>query len=70
VDGEFNGCEHGKRIKLQNGSVFACAEYSYTYSYSPDVIVLGKQANLGGRQFIMIKLLIEGEVFDMSPVAP
>jgi hypothetical protein len=40
VDGEFEGCEHDKRIPLTNGLVFVCSEYSYSYSYSPDVLIL------------------------------
>jgi len=70
VDGEFSGCEYGRRIRLQNGSAFVCSEYNYSYAYSPDVIVLAKRAASGDRPFVMIRLLIDGELFEMSPVAP
>ncbi len=70
VDGDFNGCEYGRRIRLQDGSVFVCAEYNYSYAYSPEVIVLAKRTSTGNRQLVQIKLLIEGELFEMSPVTP
>ena len=66
VDGEFEGCDHGKRIKMANGAVYTCAEYNYTYAYSPDAIVFGKKLSLLGRTYISIKILVEGELMEMQ----
>lgn len=40
VDGDFEGCEHGKSIPLLNGLVFVCSEYNYSYSFMPEVLIL------------------------------
>ena len=40
VDGEFNGCDYDRRITLDNRLIFVCSEYSYSYSYRPDVLIL------------------------------
>ena len=40
VDGEFEGCDFDKQIQMQNGLVFVCSGYSYTYSYMPEVLIL------------------------------
>lgn len=58
VDGEFEGCDFDKRIPLQNGMVFVCSEYNYTYSYTPEVLIL-KHVSSGD-----IKVLIDDEEFE------
>lgn len=68
VDGEFEGCEFGRVIKLQNGSSYKCSTYSYTYAYSPDAIVFVKVTSFQGRSLAMVKLLIDGELFEMESV--
>ncbi len=65
IQGEFQGCDFDKKIVLEDGSVFTCAEYNYSYSYSPDVVVFGKMLTYQGRAFIDYKLVIEGEIFEM-----
>jgi hypothetical protein len=42
VDGEFEGCDFDN-ASVQNGMIFVCSEYSYTYSYMPDVLILKKR---------------------------
>lgn len=37
VAGEFEGCDFDKKYFLENGFVFVCASYNYSYSYMPDV---------------------------------
>ena len=37
VSGEFNGCDFDKFYGLDNGLIFACATYDYTYAYRPTV---------------------------------
>jgi hypothetical protein len=67
VDGEFEGCDHGRKIKLDDGSVLTCAEYSYTYSYHPDAVVFGKRTPFNGHNFISLRLVVEDEIFEMEP---
>jgi hypothetical protein len=68
VDGEFQGCDFGRVIKLQNGNVFKCSSYGYTYAYSPDAAVFAKVISFQGKSIATVKLLVEGEIFDMEPV--
>jgi hypothetical protein len=58
VDGEFEGCDFGKRIPLMNGLIFVCSEYSYSYSYMPDVLIL-KNIRTGN-----LKILIDDDEYD------
>lgn len=67
VDGEFQGCDFGKIIRLMDGTALKCSSYGYTYAYMPDAVVFAKQATYQGKTFVMIKLLVEGELFDMEP---
>lgn len=65
VDGDFEGCEYDKKIKLQNGWVLSCQTYRYHYAYSPSVAVLTKDV---GRGYI-IKAIIDDDIYDMHPIA-
>jgi hypothetical protein len=67
IQGEFEGCDYGKKIALDDESVFACSEYNYTYSYSPDVIVFAKRMAYQGHSWISFRLVIEDEIFEMQP---
>ena len=58
VDGEFEGCDFNKRIPFQDGIVFVCETYSYSYAYDPDVLIL-KNITSGD-----IKVLIDDEEYD------
>lgn len=58
IEGEFNGCEYGKRYELDNGLVFVCREYNYSYDYYPDVYIL-KNVRSGA-----LKVVVEDEEFD------
>jgi hypothetical protein len=58
VQGEFEGCEYGRRIPLDNGLVFVCSSYSYHYAYQPEVLIL-KSVQSGD-----VKVMIDGEEFD------
>lgn len=57
VDGDFNGCEWGRRIPLRGQLIFECATYSYSYGYSPEVLIL-KSVRSGN-----IKVLIDGNEY-------
>ncbi len=36
----FEGCDYNKKIFFDNGLVFECRTYSYTYSYRPEVVIV------------------------------
>jgi hypothetical protein len=58
VNGEFQGCEYGRRISLMDGLIFVCSGYSYHYSYGPETLIL-KSVRTGE-----IRVLIDDEEFD------
>ncbi|MGO3447577.1 MAG: hypothetical protein ACTINK_09545 [Kluyvera intermedia] len=64
VDGDFDGCEYDKKIKLQNGWVLSCQTYRYHYAYAPSVAVLTKDVGRG----YTIKAIIDDDIYDMHPV--
>jgi hypothetical protein len=68
VSGEFEGCDFDRVIRFVDGMALRCSSYSYTYSYMPDAVIFGKEATLQGRSFVLIKVLIEDEIFDMEPI--
>jgi hypothetical protein len=67
VDGEFEGCDFGRKIKLDGGTVLTCAGYGYLYAYHPDAVVFGKRSSFNGHNFISLRLLVEDEVFETEP---
>jgi hypothetical protein len=67
VDGEFEGCDFDKRIHLIGGATYTCAMYNYSYAYMPEAIVFAKRYEYQGRPYLAIKLLIEGEIYEMEP---
>ncbi|KRB18956.1 hypothetical protein ASE08_07060 [Rhizobacter sp. Root16D2] len=69
VKGQFEGCEHGKRIRFENGMSLVCDSYSYMYAYQPDAVIFTKGVTLKGRSYVLIKVLIDDEFFDMHIVA-
>lgn len=68
ISGAFEGCDFDKVVKFTDGTVLECSTYSYTYSYGPDAIIFGKSATLNGKDYVMTKMLVEGEMYDMVPV--
>jgi hypothetical protein len=64
VSGEFEGADFDKPVRLDNGMIFEFTEYSYTYSYRPDVIVFARSVTYQGRAMTLYKLLIEDELYD------
>jgi hypothetical protein len=68
VDGSFEGCEHGKQIKLRNGYTLTCSTYSYSYSYSPEVVIFAKTTQYQGKTFNLVKACINDSLYDMRAV--
>ena len=48
IVGAFNGCDFGKAYELANGKLLVCCDYSYSYSYSPRVIIIDASTVLIG----------------------
>lgn len=36
----FEGCEHGRVLVWDYDKSITCAEYSYSYAYHPDIVIL------------------------------
>lgn len=68
VQDEFEGCDHDKRIRFDNGWTLTCAEYSYSYAYRPDAVIFAKSFPFKGATYWMLKALIDDEFYDMEPV--
>ena len=66
VSGTFDGAEHGKVVKLDNGQIFEFTEYSY--AYRPDVAIFAKKFSYRGSGVILYKLLIDDEFYDARRV--
>lgn len=64
VDGDFEGCDYDKVIKLINGWKLQCNSYRYHYAYGPEVAVFTKDIGSG----YMVKMAIDDDVYDMSPI--
>jgi hypothetical protein len=46
VDGEFEGADFDKTVRLENGMIFEFLEYNYSYSYRPVAIVLAMHLSI------------------------
>lgn len=57
---DFEGCEYDRVIAFNNGLKFKCSEYSYHYSYNPDVFILKHI------QYSDYKVVIDDEEFEGS----
>jgi hypothetical protein len=68
VNDEFEGCDHDKRIRFDNGWTLTCSEYSYSYAYRPDAVIFAKSFPYRGTTYWMLKALIDDEFYDMEPV--
>jgi hypothetical protein len=68
VRGDFEGCDFEKRIRFDNGWTLTCSGYSYSYAYRPDAVIFSKAIEIKGRNYWMIKVLIDDEFYEMQPV--
>ena len=55
---DFKGCEYDRVIAFNNGLKFQCSEYSYHYSYNPEVYILKHV------QYDSYKVIIDDEEFE------
>ena len=35
------------------------------YAYRPTAVILGKRVTVGGKTFVVLKMVVEDEIFDM-----
>lgn len=68
VRDEFEGCDFDKRIRFDNGWTLTCGGYSYSYSYHPDAVIFTKAFPFKGKNYWMLKVLIDDEFYDMQPI--
>jgi hypothetical protein len=79
VSGEFEGADHDKLVKLDNGMIFQFTEYRYTYSYRPSAVVLARTvtteelrklipSRIHTKPLILYKLIVEDEIYDVIRV--
>ncbi len=68
VRDEFEGCDFDKRIRFDNGWTLTCGEYSYSYAYHPDAAIFTKAFSFKGKNYWMLKALIDDELYDMQPI--
>lgn len=68
VKDDFEGCDFDKRIRFMNGWVLTCSTYSYSYSFMPQAVIFVKSMTYQGRNFWMVKALIDDEIYDMQPI--
>ena len=78
VDGDFDGADFDKRVRLENGWVFEFSVHQDRHAYRPDVIVLAKRytaadlARLGVHtsiaSIVHYILLIGGESYSVQRI--
>lgn len=62
----FEGCEHGRVIYFRDGTSATCSSYGYQYAYAPTAIILGKPVAYQGKTLTMLKMIVEGEEYDLQ----
>jgi len=63
---EFEGADYDKPVALDNGMVFEFTDYSYTYSYRPEVAIFATKFDYEGKSYTSYKLIIEDELYDVN----
>lgn len=62
----FEGCDHDRTIIFADGTAVVCRTYSYSYSYRPRAVLLGRVTTFAGRQLTEIKMIVRDRVYDVS----
>ncbi|MDX0345434.1 hypothetical protein GOC65_24055 [Sinorhizobium meliloti] len=57
VQDQFNGCTHNRVLIVDNDKAVTCNEYSYSYAYRPDIVILSNGPSL--------KACIDDEMYDV-----
>ena len=56
-ESSFEGCEYGRVLIVDYTQQVTCAEYSYSYSFMPDTVVLSNGSSL--------EVCIDGEMYSV-----
>lgn len=56
-DDSFEGCEYGRVLIVDYSKSVTCAEYNYSYTYHPDIVILSNG--------ISLKACIDDEMYDI-----
>jgi hypothetical protein len=66
IQGEFEGPDYDRVVKLDNGWVIEFHEYDYFYEYHPEIVILARQMGAG----VLYKAVIDGgdDVYDITRV--
>lgn len=54
----YEGCEHGRRLFIDDSFQVTCSEYFYEYAYRPTIVILAKSGRL--------KMVIGNDVHDVD----
>lgn len=63
---DFEGCDFDRKIFFDDGSFVTCSGYSYSYSYRPTAILLGKKYSFEGRNFMDLRMVVDDEIYDLQ----
>jgi|GEM_PF-433252 len=69
INGEFEGCDYHKPVELIDGTILRCSSYGYQYGYMPDAVLFAKTIKASGQAVVMLRLLVDGELYDMLPMS-
>lgn len=57
MEDSFEGCEHGRVLIVDYDKSITCAEYSYSYAYRPDIVILSNGSSM--------EACIDDEMYDV-----
>lgn len=68
IEDDFEGCDFDRVIRFMDGTSLTCSSFSYTYSFMPTAYIYGKSKHHNGNNFVLIRMVVEDQVFDMYPL--
>jgi len=68
INGDFEGCDYGKKIVFMDGTYITCNCYHYHYTYSPKAIILAKSIKYKGQNLFLIKMIVDNYIYNMEAV--
>lgn len=62
----FEGCDYDRKIYFSDDTYIECRTYSYSYSYRPKAVILGKSIDYNGEKFNMYRMIVNGNNYEIS----
>lgn len=62
----FEGCDYDRKIYFSDNTHVECRTYSYSYSYRPKAVILGKSIDYNGKKFNTYRMIVDGNDYDVS----